>query len=58
MVLNLGHFGKQIRNTLKVLKRGTGNGCRRSVRTIMSVKKCYNSRGEEQYPTNDKKKEG
>jgi hypothetical protein len=29
MVLKLGHFGKEIRNTLKVLKCGAGKGWRR-----------------------------
>jgi hypothetical protein len=31
MQLELGHFGKQIKNTLKVLKYGAGKGWRRSV---------------------------
>ena len=31
MVLKLGHFGQQIRNTWKVLKCGAGEGWRRSV---------------------------
>jgi hypothetical protein len=29
MTLKLGHFGKQIRNNLKVLKFGAGEGWRR-----------------------------
>jgi len=32
---NLGHFGKEIRNTWKVLKRGAGEGWRRSVGPIV-----------------------
>jgi hypothetical protein len=31
MVLKLGRFGQQIRNTRKVLKCGAGEGWRRSV---------------------------
>jgi hypothetical protein len=30
MVLTLGHFGKQCKNTLKVLKCGAGEGWRKS----------------------------
>jgi len=35
MVLKLGHFEKQIRNTLKVLKCGAGEGWSRSAGQIM-----------------------
>jgi len=35
MVLKLGHFREQIRNTWKVLKCGAGEGWRRSVGPIM-----------------------
>ena len=35
MVLKLGRFGQQIRNTWKVLKCGAGEGWRRSVGSIM-----------------------
>jgi hypothetical protein len=35
MVLKLGRFGQQIRNTWKVLKCGAGEGWRRSVASIM-----------------------
>ena len=35
MVLKLGRFGQQIRNTWKVLKCGAGEGWRRSVGLIM-----------------------
>jgi hypothetical protein len=35
MVLKLGHFRKQIRNTLKVMKSDAGEGCKRSVGLIM-----------------------
>ena len=35
MVLKLGRFGQQIRNTWKVLKYGVGEGWRRSVGPIM-----------------------
>ena len=42
MVLKLGRFGQQIRNTWKVLKCGAGEGWRRSVGSIMwEMKKCY-----------------
>jgi len=42
MVLKLGCFGQQIRNTWKVLKFGAGEGWRRSVRLIMwEMKKYY-----------------
>jgi hypothetical protein len=34
MVLKIGHFEKEIRNTWKVLKCGAGVGWRRSVRLI------------------------
>jgi hypothetical protein len=35
MVLKVGRFGQQIRNTWKVLKCGVGEGWRRSVGPIM-----------------------
>ena len=35
MVLKLGRFGQQIRNTWKVLKCGAGEGWKRSVGPIM-----------------------
>ena len=35
MVLKLGRFGQQIRNTWKVLKCGAGEGWRRSVGSIV-----------------------
>jgi len=35
MVLKLGHFGQQIRNTWKVVKCGAGEGWRRSAGPIM-----------------------
>jgi len=35
MVLKLGHFGKQIKNTWEVLKCGAGEGRRRSVGEIV-----------------------
>jgi hypothetical protein len=35
MVLTLGRFGQQIRNTWKVLKCGVGEGWRRSFGQIM-----------------------
>jgi hypothetical protein len=35
MVLKIGRFGQQIRNTWKVLKCGDGEGWRRSVGPIM-----------------------
>jgi len=41
MVLRLGHFGKYIRNTLKVLTCGAVEGWRRSVRPIVWEMKCY-----------------
>ena len=42
MVLKLGRFGHQIRNTCKVLKCGAGEGWRWSVGPIMwEMKKCY-----------------
>ena len=42
MVLKLGRFGQQIRNTWKVFKCGPTEGWRRSVGPIMwEMKKCY-----------------
>ena len=42
MVMKLGHFGQQIRNTWQVLKCVAGAGWRRSVGPIMwEMKKCY-----------------
>jgi hypothetical protein len=35
MVLKLGHFGHQIRNTWKVLKCDAGGGWKRSIGLIM-----------------------
>jgi hypothetical protein len=40
-VLELGHFGKYIRNTWKVLKCDAGEGWRRSVGLIVSEIKYY-----------------
>jgi hypothetical protein len=40
VVLKLGHFGENIRNTWKVLKRGAGEGWRRSVGPIVLEMKC------------------
>jgi len=45
MVLKIGYFVKQTRNTSKVLKRGAGEGGRRSVDSIMwEMKKYHESR--------------
>jgi len=45
MVLKIGNFVTHIRNTSKVLKRGAGEGCRRSVDPIMwEMKKYHESR--------------
>jgi hypothetical protein len=42
MLLEIGHFGYQIRNTLKILKCGVGEGWRRAVGMIVwEIKKCY-----------------
>jgi hypothetical protein len=42
VVLKLGYFGEEIRNTLKVLKCGAGEGWKRSGRSIMcKTKKWY-----------------
>jgi hypothetical protein len=41
MVLKLGLFGQQIRNTWKVFKCAAGEGWRRSVAQIMWEIKCY-----------------
>ena len=41
MVLKIGHFGKCIRNTWKVLKCGAGEGWRRSVGPIVFEMKQY-----------------
>jgi len=35
VVLKLGHFGKYIRNTLKIVKCGAGEGWQRSVGSIV-----------------------
>jgi len=43
MMLKLGRFGRQIRNTWKVLKYGAGEGWRRPVGSIMrEIKKSMN----------------
>jgi hypothetical protein len=40
MVLEIGQFGKYIRNTWKVFRYGAGEGCRRSVgQTALKLKK-------------------
>jgi hypothetical protein len=42
MVLKLGHFGRQIRNTLRFLNCGGGEEWRRSFGPIVcEMKKCY-----------------
>jgi len=41
MLLKLEHFGKQIRNTLKVFKCGAGEGWGRSVGPIVWKMKSY-----------------
>ena len=41
-MLKLGHFGRQIRNSLRFFKCGAGEGWRRSVGLILcEMKKCY-----------------
>jgi hypothetical protein len=40
-MLKLGHFGKYIQYTLKVLKFGAGEGWRRSVGSIVWEMECY-----------------
>jgi len=40
--MKLGHFGKWIRNNLKVSTSGAGEGWRRSVEPIVcKIKKCF-----------------
>ena len=57
-MLKLGHFGKQIRNTWKILKCGPGGGWRPVGPIMLEMKEYYmESRGEE-YPTYYKKEEG
>jgi hypothetical protein len=41
MVLKLGPFGQQIRNTLEVLKYGAGEGWRLVGPTMLEMKKYY-----------------
>jgi len=42
MVLQLGHFGRQIRNSLRFLRCGAAEGRRRSVGLIVwEMKTCY-----------------
>jgi hypothetical protein len=41
MVLKIGRFGQQIRNTCKVLKCGVGEGWRKSAGPIMFEMKKY-----------------
>ena len=41
VVLKMGHFGKRIRNSWKVLKCGAGEGWRRSVGPIVCKMKYY-----------------
>ena len=42
MLLKFEHFGREIRRTFKILQRGTGEWCWRSVgRTVWKMKKCY-----------------
>jgi hypothetical protein len=41
MVLNSGHFGREIRSTCKVFKYGVGEG-RRKLLDRMRLKKYYN----------------
>ena len=56
-VLKLGHFGKQIRSTWKVLKCGAGGGWWRPVVPIMwKMKKYYIESMREEYPTYNKQK--
>jgi hypothetical protein len=58
MVLKLGHFGKYVRNTLKVLKRGAGEGWR-SVGPIWRERKTYFTESRrKRNPTYTKTKDG
>jgi hypothetical protein len=60
MVLKYGHFRKGTRNTVKILKRGAGEGWRRSVGPIaLNMEEYYTyNQGEKKRPTYNQKKEG
>jgi hypothetical protein len=60
MGLKYGHFRKGTRNTVQVLKRGAGEGWRRSVGPIaFNMEEYYTyNQGENKCPTYNKKKEG
>jgi hypothetical protein len=59
MVLKIGPFVNQIRNTWNDLKCGAGEGWRRSVGPIVSkMKKHYVEQGGNKCPMYNKKKEG
>jgi mRNA-degrading endonuclease HigB of HigAB toxin-antitoxin module len=58
VVLKLGRFGQQIRNTRKVFKCGAGEGWRSVGPIMFEIKKCYLESMSREYPTLNKKTEG
>jgi hypothetical protein len=50
MVLKPEHFRKQITNTLKAFKCGTGGGWRRSVKDALKTKSMRQSQERKEYP--------
>jgi hypothetical protein len=56
MVLKLGHFGKQNRNTWKVLKCGAGEEWRRLVGRSCKIRSITYSQGREKWHIYNKKK--
>ena len=52
MVLKLGHLGKYVRNTWKVLKCDAGEGWRR---LSGQEEELHRAKGGEEYPTNKEK---
>jgi len=59
MVLILGHFRQQTRNTWKILKCGAGELWGRSIELIMLRREnYYNEMGDKEHPTYNKEKKG
>jgi len=60
MVLKYGHFRGGTRNAVKILKRGAGEGWRRSIGPIaLNTEEYYtHNQGEKKRPIYNKKKEG
>jgi hypothetical protein len=56
MVMKLGHYRKEIRNTWRVLKCGAAEEWRSAGPIVLKMKKYYIGQGGQEYPTYNKKR--